>query len=239
MPVGGFFLVFGPPSTSDAKCLSLEEWKVGVKQALLDDISDFFVNYPSTHSLHTVPWVPDHPPHTFLHPCPPPTAFTPLLPTVPEADETLSPWLHQALASAVPSQQNGGTDMTNLSAAPAAQPALGVPDACPESWWLQRSVGVRGQLRASELCNEGGKWAARFSSVAGGGDSTSYICAPTSWIFLRECGPLPPQPREPRPLASGGAGCRSLEIKTHPPPLVPHQTPKVFTLQNRLLWAFY
>ena len=116
---------------------------------------------------------------------------------------------------------------------------LGVPDACPESWWLQWSVGVRGYLHASEhscgiatVCNKGGKWAAKLSSVAVGSDYTSHIHTSTCIIFLHECDTLPAEPHKPLPLMSQGAACRSLEIKTHPLPLVPHQTPKAFTLRT-------
>lgn len=132
--------------------------------------------------------------------------------TAAEAKETLSPWLHQTLALALPSQQNSVNDTTNLSAVPTAQPCLGVPNACPKSWWLQWSVGVRGCLWASThscgtaiVCCKGGKSAAKLSPVAIGSACTSHIHTPTCVIFLHKSVTLPVRPHKFLILVSQGA----------------------------------
>lgn len=89
---------------------------------------------------------------------------------------------------------------------------LGVPDACPKSWWLQWGVGVRGCLWASThscgiaiACCKGGKSAAKLSPVAIGSACTSHIHTPADVIFIHECATLSAKPHEFLTLVSQGA----------------------------------
>lgn len=155
--------------------------------------------------------------------------------------DCIRPWLRLFL----PSKTVGVTWLICLLF-PQCSLCLGVPDACPESWWLQWSVGVRGYLCASEhscgiaiVCNKGGKWAAKLSSVAIDSDYTSYMHTYMYYFSTRVWWYFTCTATRAPATHCQGAACRSPEIKTHPPPLVPHQTPKAFTLQNRFLWAFY
>lgn len=62
--------------------------------------------------------------------------------TLDEADETHSPWLHWALASALPSQQNSAGPWLICLLPPQHSLCLGVPSACPEPRWLQQRVAL-------------------------------------------------------------------------------------------------
>lgn len=166
--------------------------------------------------------------------------------TAAEAKETLSPWLHQTLALALPSQQNSVNDTTNLSAMPTAQPVFGRTRCLPKVLvtsvergcaWL--SVSLNTQLWHCNSLLQGRKISSKTLSCSHW--QCLYITHTHTYMryfSTQECyfaceATRVPDTRVPR------GWCRSLEIKTHPLPLVPQHTPKAFTLQSRFLWAFY
>lgn len=202
-----------------------------------------FLHELSQHpQLHTTPWISSHPPHTSLHPCLPAKAFTEFSKlAVAEADETLSMTaLGTGFSSSIPAKQWEGHDY--FLCYPQAQPMFGCTRCLPRVLVTSVECGCPWL----SVCLRAWLVAIACSTVS----SRTHFCSPWQWMYIKHtyiymyyfskwawyfaCAVT-----QGLVLTSPGAACRGLEIKTHPLPLVPHQTPKAFTLQNRFLWAFY
>lgn len=208
------------------------------------------MNYPSTNSPHTsqqphsTPWCPSHPPHTSLHPCPPPVPFTLLLRPWSPWDTFSMPELGTGFIH--PSKTVGVTGLFLISCLllpPVSGCTWCLPRALATSSWVSVYLrALQGTARAlqTSVSGEEKKNQQKIASICSCWEQLyiahTYICmynfSRRVWHFACSAA---------RALASHATrSClQEAEIKTHPLPFVPRQTPKAFPLQNGFLQAFY